>query len=237
MHYASSQDMALLDDLAVRHGLQIRQMMELAAFHMVALFDILHIAKDSKVVILAGKGNNGGDGIAAARHLVNYGWKRVRIVLAESEQQLTPDAAHHLALAKKMRLPILHADVHEEDIASDITDADVIIDALLGYRLEGNPRGTYATLISHANHSHAEVISYDLPSGMNANTGGCADPSIIADATLMLALPKTCCQTRQDNTHLGDVYLADLGIPVWMYDLVSPGARPHFQSTGLLALR
>ena len=236
MHYASSQDMTLLDEIAVRHGLDIRQMMELAAWHMMTLFTMMGIAKQSHIVILAGKGNNGADGIAAARHLVNYGWKRIRIILAEPEKQLSQDAQHYLVIAKKLRLPVIDFAVHAADARDDIERADIMIDALLGYNISGDPRGAYAELITLANAAHAKIIAYDLPSGLNPNTGGCHDPCIKAEATLMLALAKHCCRVRKDREHLGKVYLADLGIPAWMYDLVQPGSRPHFSSTGIVPL-
>ena len=189
MHYASSQDMTLLDEIAVRHGLDIRQMMELAAWHMMTLFTMMGIAKQSHIVILAGKG-----------------------------------------------LPVIDFAVHAADARDDIERADIMIDALLGYNISGDPRGAYAELITLANAAHAKIIAYDLPSGLNPNTGGCHDPCIKAEATLMLALAKHCCRVRKDREHLGKVYLADLGIPAWMYDLVQPGSRPHFSSTGIVPL-
>lgn len=236
MYYASSHDIALLDELAIRHGLDIAQMMELAAWHLMTLCILMNIAKQDYIVILAGKGNNGGGGIAAARHMYNYGWKRVRIVLAEKDKHLSPNAAHHLALARKMRVPVVSYHSHSKDAKDDIERADVIIDALLGSNLSGDPRGPYAELITLANDASAQIIALDIPSGLNPNTGGCHNPCIKADATLMLALAKHCCRVRKDREHLGNVYLADLGVPAWMYDLVHPGARPSFSSTGIVSI-
>ena len=96
--------MEQLDKLAVQNGLEIRQMMELAGWHMISLFNILRISRQSPIVVIVGKGNKGGDGLSAARHLANYGWEVSVILLSKI---ISADALHHLSLLKKMRVPII----------------------------------------------------------------------------------------------------------------------------------
>jgi len=224
--------MEKLDELAVESGLDIRQMMELAGWHMVSLVKAFDISISQHIVIVCGKGNKGGDGLSAARHLSNYGF-HVSVVLASSE--LKPDPAHHLGLLKKMEIDILTYD-DKDKVKELLGSADVLIDALLGYHLDGAPRGDFAELILLMNGAEAKVVSYDLPSGVDATSGECLSPCILAQATLTLALPKKLFETESGKKASGDVYLADIGISGFLYDQIEPGSRPAFGPIGLVKL-
>jgi NAD(P)H-hydrate epimerase len=91
---------------------------------------------------------------------------------------------------------------------------DVIIDALIGYGIKGNPQDRFASLIRQANKTKqkgAKIVSLDIPSGIDPNTGEIYDPAIDADYTVTLALPKTGLRK------LKNVYLANIGIPNKVY--------------------
>lgn len=230
----TAKEIETLDRIAVESGLEIRQMMELAGFHMAHMFEQEDIPKESAIVIVCGTGNKGGDGLSAARHLVNYGWKRVSVVLVSFE--LKPDAAHHLALLKHMDIPI-HKYSNDTHAARElIGSADSIIDALIGYHLNGAPRGDFAELIESVGMSSARVVAYDLPSGADATTGVCAGACITADVTLTLAVPKKLFETKNGKVHAGAVHVADIGIPAVLYDRVIANSRPDFPATGVLSL-
>ena len=92
MYYATAKEMERVDELAVQNGLAIEQMMELAGAHILSIFEKLDIDKDQKTVIVCGKGNKGGDGLSAARHLINHGWD-VSVVLVSED--IKPDPMHH----------------------------------------------------------------------------------------------------------------------------------------------
>jgi len=234
MYYATAKEMERLDEIAVQYGLEIQQMMELAGWHMVSLLQELHIDQNSKIVVVCGKGNKGGDGLSAARHLANYGYSVSVILISED---IKTDSLHHLQLLKKMKIPIA---IYREDRAAfeDIMSySDLVIDALLGYHLEGAPRDDFADVIEHINTVQKQVIAYDIPSGVDATSGECLKPCIQAQATLSLALPKKCFQTDEGKVHSGDIYLADIGIPHFLYDQISSGSRPDFSDTGLTHLR
>jgi len=232
MFHYSEKEIEELDRVAVADGLEIRQMMELAGFHMIALFDKENVFKESTVAIVCGKGNKGGDGLSAARHLVNHGWKHITVVLADTD--LKPDGAHHLALLEKMQIPILVYGTEQKEARGAIAHAEVVIDALIGYHLDGAPRGAFAELIEIIEKSAARIISYDIPSGANPTTGVCAGACIQASATLTLAIPKKLLETETGRTMSGRVYVADIGIPQMFYDAVALGSRPDFSDEGII---
>ena len=233
-HY-TVQEIEELDRVAVLGSLEIRQMMELAGFHMLAVFEREHISKNSTVAVVCGKGNKGGDGLSAVRHLVNHGWKNISVVLAD--ENIKPDPAHHLALIKKMQVPTAvytGQEKEKEEARKTIEGADIILDSLIGYHLDGAPRGVFAELISAVNKSPARVIAYDLPSGADATTGECPGACVSAEATLTLAVPKKLFETERGEKLSGTVYVADIGIPAAFYDAVIPGSRPDFSGHGVI---
>ena len=228
MYYATADEMEKLDEVAVENGLEIRQMMELAGWHMLCVFDELGVSFDAAVAITVGHGNKGGDGLSAARHLINHGWQNVRVVLAGGEESLKPDPAHHLALLQGMQVP-----VEQWSADTSLADVDVVIDALLGYHLNGAPRSPFDAIIEAVNASGAQVVAYDMPSGVDATSGECREPCIKADATLTLALPKRVFQEEAGVSTSGTVYLGDIGIPAWMYREATGGERPAFSGLGV----
>lgn len=227
MYFSTARDMSLLDKRAVMRGLAIRQMMELAGWHMLELFQELGFDQPQRVVVCAGKGNKGGDGLAAARHLANHG-HTIFVALATSRAELKPDPAHHLHLLDEMGIPIMQYEKDPDRVKREVAKADVVIDALIGYRLDGAPRGVFADLIKLLQR-HPRVVSYDIPSGLDASTGEAYEPCVSASATLTLALPKRAFQTKSGAEKSGTLYVADLGIPAEVYDTVKKGSRPDFK--------
>jgi len=229
MYYATAKEMEKLDQLALEQGLEIRQMMELAGWHMVSLFRKLQISKEEKVLVVVGKGNKGGDGLSAARHLVNYGWN-VKILLLN--RAISKDSAHHLKLLEKMQVFIEDFSVGKEYIEK----SDVLLDGLIGYHLEGAPRGVFGEAIEAMNASGKKIISYDLPSGVHPDTGECLEPCIQAFATLSLAMPKKLFETEQGKSKSGKIFVADIGIPTFLYDKIALKSRPAFDKGGGLMI-
>tara|TARA_B100001971_G_C18055240_1_gene464934 strand:- start:243 stop:836 length:594 start_codon:yes stop_codon:yes gene_type:complete len=185
MYYVSEKEIEELDRLAVKSGLAITQMMELAGKHMVTLFEILKIPRDSSVTIVCGKGNKGGDGLSAARHLVNNGWK-VDIILLSKD--ISKEAEHELDLVKKMKLPLYM--IGSTEVEKSIKVSNVVIDSLIGYHLDGAPRDAFADAIEQINKAEGTIISYDIPTGVDSTTGECLGTCVEADVTLSLAIAK-----------------------------------------------
>ena len=103
------------------------------------------------------------------------------------------------------------------DIQSTLSGSDLVVDALIGYGLNGDPRPPVSGIIESANVSGTEILSLDLPSGLDATTGKAYEPCIVANDTLTLALPKTGLMVEGAGRHVGNLYLADIGVPRELY--------------------
>lgn len=193
-------------------------------------------AKGKTITILCGSGNNGGNGLSAARHLFNYGYD-VTVVLATNK--LRPEPARQLVLIEQMQIPVIVYKEDERHADKAIDQADLLIDALIGYRLQGNPRDAHASLINRANQrsrKEVQLIAYDIPSGVSG-AGECLKPCITATATLTIAIPKKIFRTEEGLQHSGDVLVADIGIPEFVYTQVISEGRPNFPQRGLLSIK
>lgn len=188
-------DRIMVDDL----GIQLPQMMENAGRNLarlaIARFD------PGRVLILAGPGGNGGGGLVAGRHLANWGIE-TGVVLGRDELATVP--AHQLAILDRMGVP-----VYDEP-----EDADLFVDALLGYSLVGDPRGRIAELVTWLVGRTAPVLSLDTPSGLDVTTGLAGAPCVAATATLTLAAPKS---GLLEAPQTGELYLADISVPPSVY--------------------
>lgn len=183
--------------------IELVQMMENAGRSLADL--AIRVFDPRTVVILAGRGGNGGGGLVAARHLANRG-RAVRVVLGAGEGDMSPVPAHQLDILHRMGASIV----------SDPPGADVVVDALIGYSLRGDPAGRTAELIEWANRQAAPVLSLDAPSGLDVTTGLAGDPCVRASATLTLALPKAGLLVARE--HVGRLYLADISVPRLVYE-------------------
>jgi hydroxyethylthiazole kinase-like uncharacterized protein yjeF len=157
--------------------------------------------------ILVGKGNNGGDGLVAARHLVESGID-VTIVYAIPPEQLTGDAALQREIANRLGIP---ARVYGADPV-DWRLIDGIVDALIGTGAKGAPRESYAALIRAANASGLPIISIDIPSGLDPDTGIPHDPCIRATRTVALAFLKRGLVQTAGIDSAGEVIVEPIGI-------------------------
>lgn len=156
------------------------------------------------VAVLAGPGNNGGDGLVAARHLQAAG-KAVRVVLTGDGAALPADAADALAAAQAAGVPIANA--------LDEDPADLIVDALLGLGTRRAPEGRIAAAITWAATRRAPILAVDLPSGLHPDSGQpLGEACVRADATLSLLTLKPGLFTGQGRDHAGQVWFDDLGV-------------------------
>ena len=93
----------------------------------------------------------------------------------------------------------------------------MIVDGIIGYSLQGAPRGSARVLIQWANEQEAPILSLDVPSGVDTTSGRVFDPAIKATATMTLALPKEGLRAPGVEAHVGELYLADIGVPPALY--------------------
>ena len=171
-----------------------------------------------QVAVCCGHGNNGGDGLVAARHLVGRGYV-VECRLAAGEPR--GDAAVHAAVWRAMGLPL---EGPEADLPALLARADVVVDALLGTGLSGDVRPPYTEAIAAVNAAGRPVVAVDIPSGLDPDDGRVLGACVRATITVTLALPKRGFARGAGPAHCGTVIVADIGIPpVAVERVLGPG--------------
>ncbi len=166
---------------------------------------------DRPIVVLVGRGNKGGAGLVAARHLLNWGaW--VQLLCSHLPEEYAGAAAHQLGILQAMDAPLAWAEEGWE-----LPPCDLVIDAVVGYGLRGEPQGKARDLIHLANSSVAPILSLEIPSGINGDDGMLWMPHIGAAATLTLAMPKRALLAKAARMASGDLYLADISVPLGLY--------------------
>lgn len=182
------------------------------------------------IVLLAGTGGNGGDAMVAARLLTGWG-HTCTVLLSQPRERYRGIAAHQLAI-----LDALSITTQEPDQQSDIPEADLIIDGLLGFSLRSDPRGFAAVLIERANQHPAPVLAIDIPSGLNADTGSEGSPCVRAHTTVTLALPKKGLILAPSGI-TGEILVADIGVPPTIYRRFGLEVSPNtFRNHSIVAL-
>jgi NAD(P)H-hydrate epimerase len=229
----TAEQMTEVDRIMVEeYGILLIQMMENAGRHLAALTRTLvkNRLYGNRIVVLCGTGNNGGGGMVAARHLSNWG-ADVSVILAGQPDSLGTVPALQWAILE--RLP-LDRRLCDGSNVPDLSGAKLIIDALIGYGLSGNPRRPAAELITAANESGRLVVSLDTPSGLDATTGIPGEPCAKADATMTLALPKMGLMTTEARDYVGELYVADIGVPPAAYSQIGLQVPSLFHDSGIL---
>jgi len=210
--------------------LHLLQMMENAGRHFAHLAREIGVdgpLRDRTVLVLCGRGGNGGGGLVAARRLAAWG-ASVQVLTTVPPDDYTGLPAHHLALLRRMDCPVEAADPD-----GPLPEADLLLDALIGYGLDGALDDETADLIERVIWHAAPVLSLDVPSGLDATTGVPRRTTVHAEATLTLALPKCGLDAPAAQSAVGDLYLADIGIPPFLYDKLDLSG----DATGLFAER
>jgi len=169
-----------------------------------------------RALILAGCGNNGGDGFVVARHLAIAGIQTNVMLLATRDQE-QGDAATNLAILEKLGLPVLAIDSPTAEVlrqlAPRLAAADLVVDGLLGTGTRGEIREPYAGVIAAVNAAGRPVLAIDIPSGLDCNTGRPLGPTIRATKTVTLAAIKVGFREAGAAEYTGEVILADIGVP------------------------
>lgn len=157
------------------------------------------------VLVIAGMGNNGGDGIVMARHLAGYGAKVTICLMGEPSRIKTAECRQNYNIATRM------PSITMADSIDAAIQYDIIVDAMLGTGITGEIREPYSAAIQYANDSRAFVLAVDVPSGLNPDTGTPANLYIRADATVTFHRMKRGIPKRPDIT--GTIYAERIGIP------------------------
>ncbi|MEM7135037.1 MAG: NAD(P)H-hydrate epimerase [Myxococcota bacterium] len=172
----------------------------------------------ARVAVLAGSGGNGGGALVCARRLRNWG-ARVEVFLSKPASEFATVPRHQATIAERMQIPTT---VGEPTV---IDSFDLIVDGVVGYSLRGDLRGGAKALIAWACDQDGPILSLDVPSGVDTTTGVAAATAIAATATMTLALPKVGLREPATHAHVGELYLADIGVPPELY--AGPGLGLH----------
>jgi hydroxyethylthiazole kinase-like uncharacterized protein yjeF len=167
-----------------------------------------------RALILAGKGNNGGDGYVIARHLMNRGWDVQTLVLAGRDAIMGDAAIHLSALEKCGGLIDFVLDEHAMDAALAVAGHfTVVVDALFGTGLCRPAQGLYLHAIQWINQQSSPVVAVDIPSGIDASTGKILDTAVDAALTVSFALPKVGQVSYPGAGLVGELVIVDIDIP------------------------
>ena len=205
----TAAEMKALERAANENGLLYIQMMENAGR---AAFAQLcrRLPGPARLLVVAGKGNNGGDGFVMARVAAKQGWQ-VQVLLAEGEPK-TPDAITNFALLHDLPVTILPT-------AAAAAPADAVVDALYGTGFHGTlrPAGRAACdLMNQQRQNGALVLAVDLPSGINADTGAVTEEAVQADLTVTFHRAKPLHYAPESAENCGEVVVADIGIDTYV---------------------
>jgi NAD(P)H-hydrate epimerase len=220
-------------------GLDILQLTENGgrATALLALAMLGGRGRGQRIVLLCGGGNKGASGLAAARHLANWGF-HVDPVISGVEEEASFTARRQVHILRQCGI-IEPADLESSEITVEeqLAAADLVIDAIVGYGLAGPPIGIAAAVTQLAIDARRPVLAIDVPTGVNATTGEISRPAIQAATTLMLDLPKRGVFEPTARTHVGELFVADLGIPHRVHERLGISVGSLFSEGPLVRLR
>ncbi len=194
-------------------------------------------AKGQRVVVLAGGGHVGAAGLCAVRHLDNWGIQ-AEPLLGEVENQMSFVTRRHLHILSESGIAEPRdSDTSEHTAEDHLQRADLVVDALIGYGLEGAPTGLAAAVTEIAEASRRPLLSLDVPTGVSAASGVVSHPSVTADTTLVFDLPKTGQVLSVCAKNVGELYAADLGVPRAAYERLGISTRGVFAEGNIVRLR
>ena len=223
MKLVTAKEMRMLEQIAIQdYGMPSILLMEHAGKRLAAkCMELMDQTQCRQTVwIFVGKGNNGGDGLVAARHLINNK-RRVRVVLLSDPWDFQGDAKTNYAMLQQLRPEVVlnRDEIHISDLKKALHDQDLAIDAIYGTGFEGTAMGLDAEVIRLLMNHPGIVVSADLPSGMEGDSGEIKGPCVCADFTLTFGLPKVGLYRDPNHENCGVIEVVDIGLPIDLFDL------------------
>lgn len=181
-----------------------------------AVHEALTALEGERVVIFCGGGNNGGDGLGAARWLQSYGVSVRAFVVGAALDAVQGDAAVELAMFTKAGGRVEALSTEDDWVLAELaaSKADVLVDALLGTGFHGELEGDVLRACELLNKSEKYILAVDIPTGVNADNGAVCEQAVRADHTVTMALVKTGLLLYPGREYCGDIELADISMPV-----------------------
>ena len=181
-----------------------------------AVHEALTALEGERVVIFCGGGNNGGDGLGAARWLQSYGVSVRAFIVGAALDAVQGDAALELAMFTKAGGRVEALSTEDDWVLAELaaSKADVLVDALLGTGFHGELEGDVLRACELLNKSEKYILAVDIPTGVNADNGAVCEQAVRADHTVTMALVKTGLLLYPGREYCGDIELADISMPV-----------------------
>ena len=215
MKIVTAHTMQELDRRAINeYGIPGRDLMERAgrgcAEHILAAYGS---RRSKRVVILAGKGNNGGDGYVIARYLLEKEWQ-VQVIVLANRDSINGDAETNLVLLPEDSVRFCPSEGElTEKYTDDLQQADVLVDALLGTGLRSDLTGVYLEAVELINAAPGKVVAVDIPTGIHGTTGRILGQTVHANMTVTFGIAKLGHVLYPAAEHVGRLVIVDIGIP------------------------
>lgn len=225
MRVVTAEEMKALDRAAIEeYGIPGLVLMENAGRHVVEVVrQALGDVRDKVVTIFIGKGNNGGDGLVIARHLLNMG-AEIKLLALANVEEITGDAAVNLEIWRKLGQKIYS--IHHGDginiVRLILMNTDLIIDAIYGTGFRGKVPEKVGRIIEVLNSSGKPIVAVDVPSGLEASNGKVDGPCIQATHTVTFGLPKLGLILEPGAGYAGRLHIADISIPAVLVEKEGP---------------
>ncbi|MCL7388173.1 MAG: NAD(P)H-hydrate epimerase [Thaumarchaeota archaeon] len=228
METITSEEMAVADENSEYLGTSRILLMENAgravADHIKEHFKDL---KGKFVTVFCGTGNNGGDGMVAARHLAGYGCRVLVILLGSPDKIRTYEASKNFAAISSMKATteiVIAKDVATlESLADKIRNSDAIVDGIFGTGIKGEIREPWLTAIKQINESGKYVVAIDVPSGLDPDTGVVAGTAVRASTTITFHRVKPGLLTEHGRVLAGELIVSPIGMPPEAELVAGPG--------------
>ena len=208
--------MKLLEDMAEEIGISKLVLMENAGLQLANVIQKQYSKNKSKnILIVCGSGNNGGDGLVCARHLIQFA-DEITICLLNINGKLKTNEVKKnwnliRGIKKIKKMEIFQNKNFTKEFENEINKSDIIIDALFGTGLHGKLNNQVAFVMNQINKSEKSIVAVDIPSGLNPLDGSIANDVIIAELTVTFHKNKTGLLQREEIT--GEIITVDIGIP------------------------
>lgn len=173
----------------------------------------------SRVAVVCGRGNNGGDGFVVARTLVQRGVE-TSVFLLGSVAEVRGDARANLEVLGRLGMTVVEiTNAQEWELNfTQVSDCNLVVDAILGTGFRGKLSGLLETVVADLNALGVPIVAIDLPTGISADSADVEGPAIEASMTVTLGAPKIPLVLPPGDTHAGDLVIADIGIPLPLFD-------------------
>ncbi|MCP4378745.1 MAG: NAD(P)H-hydrate epimerase [bacterium] len=173
------------------------------------------------VAIIAGPGNNGGDGYVIARHLAMRDFRVVTFIICPAEK-ITGDAEVNLRAITSLRHDIRYPSPEQlADLAASLSEFDVVVDAIGGTGVQGALRGAAAVVVEQINLADKLVVAVDIPTGLDCDTGQVEQMAVRADLTVTFVAPKIGFESERAREYTGRLVVVDIGIPAELVRSIS----------------